>query len=315
MYSKLNMFRKMCAWVLVVALVCSTFYVTGYAASELTLSIGTPQAGSSLKVSWPSIDGAERYEYSAVDLTANKRLYNREKTTKTYFKISASDMIAGHSYRVWAGAIVNGDTGIIDAYQEQREFSVPECSHSDKEKYIHQDTYFISSNDWQTHNTFYVYDEICSDCGKTLVSGNIYNVNEKHKFNSKEICTVCGYEEDCSHSSTRDSVRGQKGDAISISDSEHKITKIVHVICNGCGDTVETKYDTVTEDHQFDSNGDCKVCDYRAGCSHATSKFVAKSTGYSTYKKDPETYHVYVEYCDDYCQGWQKEGQRQSKGG
>jgi len=287
--------RQIFSFALVIALLLSTLPSAAWAASELTISLDSPEAGSRFKVSWPKISGAEHYEYSAVDITGGGRIeiFQRARTNNTYFRIPADYMKAGHTYRVWVGAIVDGNYGIVDANQDTREFTVPSCSHRNQKEYIYDGTYFCRANNWETHETSYVYDYQCSDCGEMLTQNwYSYKKNEPHDFKSNGVCRDCGYEEECTHTSTRESIRGQQGSGKSISDSEHKITWIVYIICNGCDEEVDVTTKTETLPHQFDSNGDCTACDYRAACKHSKTKVNIEKTSYSV---ENETYHLYNE--------------------
>ena len=234
------------------------------ALASVSVSVGDATPGKGVGVSWGSVSGVDHYEYSVRDLTSGDLIYNRKSTTRTSCSISGSYIVAGHSYRVWVGAIKSDGAEPTGEYQGTCTFTARACPHNDTRK-VKDDTY----NSWcradkngETHETCYVYDVVCRTCGETIKTGEIFESHDDHDFNSKGICRDCGYTEECTeHENTYESLRGQEGAATSISGTQHEITYLYYIICSGCGDTVDIERRNKAESHAFSGNT-CSECGY-----------------------------------------------------
>ena len=118
-----------------------------------------------------------------------------------------------------------------------------------------------------------------------------------HKYNKKGYCKYCG--EECPHNGG--DIQVDSGITyVSVSDKEHKKTRTYDVQCSICRMTLEE--DVVspdgTEAHLFNENGDCSLCDYRAGCSHRATADSYDGPLYSTYS---ESAHIKSYRVDKVC--------------
>ncbi|MBQ7849087.1 MAG: hypothetical protein IJ343_05135 [Clostridia bacterium] len=128
--------------------------------------------------------------------------------------------------------------------------------------------------------------------GNTIADGIIYfTVNEKddcdHRWDEDTgSCSRCDAE--CPHNTGYYEVE-YKSVGKSISSTQHRITDTYRKECKTCRYVLEkglTK--TSTGKHSFDSNGDCKLCDYRAACKHSDKELVPHDPTYTQYDA---TYH------------------------
>lgn len=127
--------------------------------------------------------------------------------------------------------------------------------------------------------------------GDVITSETLYvTVAEKsecdHRYSSKDgCCKKCG--EECPHNNGYYEIE-TKTNAKSVSDTEHKMTITYDKECKICRYAFETGLKkTKYQDHSFDSNGDCKECDYRAACTHSKTTLELLSTSY-TYVNESE---------------------------
>lgn len=87
---------------------------------------------------------------------------------------------------------------------------------------------------------------------------------------------------------------------LSISNTEHKATTTLNRRCRDCDEALEKNVVVEEVDpHFLDDNGDCKLCNYTASCSHTNVKPQVEKESYSY--KDEET-HLYVETGHYVCQ-------------
>jgi len=113
--------------------------------------------------------------------------------------------------------------------------------------------------------------------GAVDASGNVieqdtvyFNVSElddcDHEYSKKGYCKLCG--EDCPHNNGVYEVE-TGSNSKSISSTKHQIVWTYDEQCKICRKVLSSNESkTETGKHQFDDNGDCTLCDYRAGCSH-----------------------------------------------
>lgn len=128
--------------------------------------------------------------------------------------------------------------------------------------------------------------------GNTIADGIIYfTVNEKDDCNHRwdedtGACTRCDAE--CPHNTGYYEVE-DKSTGKSISSTKHEITDTYHQECKTCRYVIKSGLKkTYTEKHSFDSNGDCKLCNYRAACTHSKKELVPHDPTYTQYDA---TYH------------------------
>ena len=137
----------------------------------------------------------------------------------------------------------------------------------------------------------------------TLVAEGLkyFTVNAKeecdHRWSSKTgCCTRC--DKECSHSNVMPVNRNQTWR--SYSSTKHKVYETYDEACSVCGyivrEDLEASVQTVS--HSFDSNGDCKLCEYRAACKHKNTELVPHDPTYTQYDA---TYHKKKVISDLYC--------------
>ena len=128
--------------------------------------------------------------------------------------------------------------------------------------------------------------------GNTIADNIIYfTVNEKDECEhcwdeDTGCCSWC--DQECPHNNGYYEV---EYDSIgkSISSTKHEITETYRQECKICRYVVKKGLKrTTTGKHSFDSNGDCKLCDYRAACTHSEKELVPHEPTYTQYN---ETYH------------------------
>ncbi len=118
-----------------------------------------------------------------------------------------------------------------------------------------------------------------------------------HKYNKNGYCKYCG--EECPHNGGDIQVDSSIT-YISVSDTAHKKIRTYDVQCSVCRTTLEANVVSpdVTEAHLFNENGDCALCDYRAGCSHRDTTDSFDGPYYSTYS---ESTHIKSYRVDKVC--------------
>lgn len=106
-----------------------------------------------------------------------------------------------------------------------------------------------------------------------------------HRYNSSTgCCKYCG--EECPHDSGYYEV-DTNWYGVSISDTEHRITKTYEKQCKICRYVVqEGLTETSTGKHTLDANGDCTNCDYRAGCQHSETKLVERTRSVKAHNEE-----------------------------
>lgn len=117
---------------------------------------------------------------------------------------------------------------------------------------------------------------------------------------SDGYCTKCDAE--CPHDGyTYDSEESMTYK--SVSSKQHDVTTKYHEVCDICRTSISrTKTRTTRENHNFDRNGDCTLCDYRAACTHKNTDYVLQAGGESYIKYDDEEHkhqYIYNEVCQN----------------
>ncbi len=103
------------------------------------------------------------------------------------------------------------------------------------------------------------YKSKCTKCG-TITEGWGYAGWDDHSFNSKNKCTVCGYQKKCSHSNTK-----------TIYSYENSNMHSYYAKCKSCGEKLEGWGYSGWDDHVFDGNT-CEYCGFTKSCSHDDSR-------------------------------------------
>ena len=98
----------------------------------------------------------------------------------------------------------------------------------------------------------------CTLCG-TETMGWGYSGWLDHTFNSFNMCTACGFQKICTHSSTRTVYAYEN-------DNMHSY----YAICNGCSQKLEGYGYSGWSNHSF-SGSTCIQCGYIKACSHSST--------------------------------------------
>ena len=158
------------------------------------------------------------------------------------------------------------------------------CEHPSSARewyYDFEDCVYTPNDDGETHHIVGSIDKViyCSLCQEELSREEnvLSEMDAEHSWGSGgKMCTLCGYENPCTHS-----VDFQKTDywydpeeitVISTNGKQHTITGNISEVtyCENCGAIFAlADVDTpITENHSYDDNGVCEVCGYVNHCTH-----------------------------------------------
>lgn len=296
--------------------ICRLCKNTGTEVQMLTLSIGKAIEGKNLNVSWNEVPGADYYQYNVRIMDIDQPIWGEtgRETSDCALTVDAFFMNAYYEYKIWVGAYADDGHQICQVV----EYVVAEEATSNSlnlwvdtayagvdldatwKDLSEADHYEYSLRDMTDDTLHYNRKETTkADLtipGYMLEDGHQYKlwvgaiVEDGVEPTAEYQATVEFEVTECLHGSP--ARVNEKYNRVSISDTHHHVKATYDLECIYCEETVETgvkeEYD---ETHQFDSNGDCKVCDYRASCPHAETKDVETASNYLTYS---ETQHKYV---------------------
>ncbi len=198
-------------------------------------------------------------------------------------KINWTQVVGAEGYRIWRENVATGEGEYLDDV-----IGGTVCSYTDMEL---------------EPNTTYAY----------TVTAYAHAVTENAIYISLDSNTVEGTTSEeiivpptCDHSDTS---RLQMGQAfynqIDGDDEMHQVEKHYSVICDTCGETINSDLEELTtEEHSFDQSGVCAKCQYQLEieCDHAdTNRIQVGNPSYKQIAGDNEIHQIitcYVEQCD-----------------
>lgn len=254
----------------------------------MNLYLGDGTDGKTYRFSWSSYSGTDHYEYSIRDKTTNDLLRDHKVTSSTSGSLNSSYVIGGHSYHVWVGAYNSSDKLIAQAHGDFSAIIPDTCQHPDDDLVDRNMRRTYESRSNTTHAYEITCDLYCGICGELyLVDGSYVMGLESHDYNNG-VCLDCKHR--CTHNFER--VNAAKYKFESLSSTQHKTTKTYNTECKCCEMPGDDDVVTTTNNHAFDSNGDCTLCDFRAGCLHTSTKLLEYSRSYRKYDDTEHEIHT-----------------------
>jgi len=240
------------------------------ATESIGLDVSIPSPGSGrISLSWDSVPGAQYYAYSVRDVTTGEAFASNETTSKTSARVSGT-WVAGHEYRVWAGACCEGNNPNNTStwsYTGMTTFTVEGCAHKHTE--IGWDTdhriKYKSISDSEHEVIGYQY-EYCTDCFEHI--GDSFKVTEvePHDFKSNGDCRICDYTYVCPHKHTEYVLLSGYPAYHEYNEEEHTVDMQYKEVCSDCDEVLRKPADNAREyyheAHNFNSKGVCKQCDF-----------------------------------------------------
>ena len=144
---------------------------------------------------------------------------------------------------------------------------------------------------WENNHSYRIWAGACC-------TGNDPDNTSTWDYTGMDSFTVVG----CPHTNTETAWDTSKSITCkSISDYEHKITGYEYEYCTKCFEKIGKSYKvTETQAHDFDSDGDCTICDYRHSCQHKKTTLVIAS-GFPSYKSCNDKEHTCTILYDRVC--------------
>ncbi len=257
-------------FVLVLAALLCLAPLSAFATESIGLDVSIPSPGSGkIRLSWNSVPGAQYYAYSVRDVTTGEAFASNETTSKTSARVSGT-WVAGHEYRVWAGACCEGNdpnNTSTWSYTGMTSFTVEGCTHKHTE--IGWDTdhriKYLSISDSEHEVIGYQY-EYCTECFEHI--GDSFKVTEvePHDFKSNGDCRICDYTYVCPHKHTEYVLLSGYPAYNEYSEDEHTVDLQYKEVCSDCDEVLRKPADDAREyyheAHNFNSKGVCKQCDF-----------------------------------------------------
>ncbi len=260
---------NVCFVLILAALLCLP-PMSASATESIGLDVSIPSPGSGkIRLSWDSVPGVQHYAYSVRDVTTGEAFASNETTSKTSARVSGT-WVAGHEYRVWAGACCEGNdpnNTSTWSYTGMTSFTVEGCTHKHTE--IGWDTdhriKYISISDSEHEVIGYQY-EYCTECFEHI--GESFKVTEvePHDFKSNGDCRICDYTYVCPHKHTEYVLLSGYPAYNEYNEDEHTVDLQYKEVCSDCDEVLRKPADDAREyyheAHNFNSKGVCKQCDF-----------------------------------------------------
>lgn len=161
----------------------------------------------------------------------------------------------------------------------------------------------------------------CADCDLTFyTSTEQREETEMHRFDSNNMCTVCGGRTVCNHGSTNTQTFYKTWDYTykTADETTHKAGRylVTRLYCTSCGVTLSESIGDEPvwigeEAHNFNSSGTCVNCGYSSACTHPNVRYDAngRTMNFQYVQADEKQHRVYRKvapwyYCPDCRTGW-----------
>ncbi len=197
------------------------------------------------------------------------------------------------------------------------------CTHPNKEARRYDDTDYkyekYDNADFHHYTYTILYRDYCPDCGMWVSSETVkeekVTEDRPHEFSRKGVCYDCGYVKNCTHPNAFDR-EGGWSDKSTYEDTGSNATHLrcmdgwTEKYCPDCCRWLGNEQPLTIkeeENHDYDANGVCKLCNHKNVCEHKrTSKFdrFKTTTGYTAIDENTHSRNGLkqtVLYCED-CQ-------------
>ncbi len=161
----------------------------------------------------------------------------------------------------------------------------------------------------------------CADCDLTFyTSTEQREETEMHRFDSNDMCTVCGGRTVCNHGSTNTQTFYKTWDYTykTADETTHKAGRylVTRLYCTSCGVTLSESIGDEPvwleeEAHNFNSSGTCVNCGYSSARTHQNVRYGSNGRAMNSQyvQADEKQHRVYRKvapwyYCPDCRTGW-----------